>query len=177
MIAKAKILLSPGCHLLFSGLALKSKDCRRLAGFTVELGEDRCMVILLVECMFQTGKHASFLFGHVAQKMGIHAAFIPSQSPSGQLVPFWYASSILMFVQSNTDKLVQNGPLLQVYITKSSIINIKNLSRAPISRCWARLHHVSRFPWRHVRHEQLKILCYSFLPSYFPGFYHRRAAT
>lgn len=131
MSVKAEILLSLGCHLLFLGLALKSKDCRRLAGFTVEFREDRCMAVLMVECIFQIGKHASFLLGHVAQKVDIHAAFILSQSPSGQLVLIWCASSILMFVQSNTDKLEQNGPLLQVYITKSSIINIKKPSKGP----------------------------------------------
>lgn len=35
-----------------------------------------------------------------------------------------------MFVQSKPDKLVLHGPLLQVYTTKSSIINIKSHSRA-----------------------------------------------
>lgn len=78
MIAKAEILPSPDCHLLFSGLALGSKGCGRLPGFTVECGEDRCMVTLMVECMPQRGKHASFLLGHVGQKMDIHASFIPS---------------------------------------------------------------------------------------------------
>lgn len=175
-IAKAEIFLSPGCRLLFSGLALKSKDCRRLAGLTVELGEDRCTVVLMVECIFQTGKHASFLLSQVAQKMDIHAGFIPSQSPAGQLVPFTCASSILMFVQSNMGKLVQDGSLLQVYTTKSSIINIKTLPRAPISRCGARLHHDSRFPWRHARCEQPEILV-TLPPPLFSRFVPQRGSN
>ena len=62
-----------------------------------------------------------------ALEMDIPAPFISSQSPAGQLFPFRCISSILMFVQSNPDKVVQHGSLLQVYTTKSSIINIKNL--------------------------------------------------
>lgn len=55
-------------------------------------------------------------------------------------------SSILIFVHSNPDKLLQHGPLLQVYISKSSIHQWQRTFRGPRSQGLPQGHSWSQCP-------------------------------
>lgn len=103
----------------------KINERRRLSGFTEEYAEDKWMIVLMMEVsMPAVPWPGSLEDGHSC------SLDLSLMNLAGQLVPFRCTLSILLFVQSSPDKLVQHGPLLYVYITKSLIINIKNLLKA-----------------------------------------------
>ncbi|KAL0587766.1 hypothetical protein AAY473_038774 [Plecturocebus cupreus] len=59
--------LWPATCLIF--VLLTSKDCRRLAEFTLQCGEDKWIGALIGECTLQRDKHAGCLFGHIVQEL------------------------------------------------------------------------------------------------------------